>query len=116
MSFIQIFTSLVNLLMLFMIFDFLRREKLKEKYSILWLLAIVFLQFFIFFDKWFLDFSKMVGVFYPPSLMFYLAILFLFIIVLHLSLVVSKLTQQNQVLAQKLALLELKNQPRPSEE
>jgi hypothetical protein len=116
MSFIQIFTSLVNLMMLFMIFDFLRREKLKEKYSILWLMTILFLQGFIFFDKWFLKFSKVVGVFYPPSLMFYLAILFLFIIVLHLSLVVSKLSRQNQILAQKLALLELHSQSHPQGE
>lgn len=108
MTFIQIFTSIVNILILLMIINFLRKEKLKEKYSILWLLSIVAIQGLIFFDGILIRVSEMVGIHYPPSLLFYMAFLFLFIIVLHLSLVVSKLTKQNQIMAQKIALLEEK--------
>ena len=108
MTFIQIFTTIVNLLILIMIINFLRKEKLKEKYSILWLITIIFIQIFIIFDKLLNKIAHTVGIYYPPSLVFYLAFLFLFIIVLHLSLVVSKLTKQNQILAQKIALLDAK--------
>jgi len=106
MTVIQIFTFLVNLCLLIMIVDFLRKEKLKEKYSILWLVALVCLQVLIVFDEWVIKLAELVGVYYPPSLFFYLAILFLFVIVLYMSLVISKLTRQNQLLAQKVALLE----------
>lgn len=106
MTVIQIFTTIVNVVLLLMVFDFLRRERLKEKYSIMWVSAIVAIQLLILFHEWLNEFSLWVGVYYPPSLLFYLAFLFLFIIVLHLSLVVSKLTKQNQIMAQKLALLE----------
>jgi hypothetical protein len=116
MTFLQIFTSVVNLLTLLLILDFLRKEKLKVKYSILWFMTIVVIQCLIFFESWLNDLAKLVGVFYPPSLLFYLAFLFLFVIVLHLSLVISKLTRQNQVLAQKVALLEAIHPPGASDE
>lgn len=106
MTFINIFTTAVNLFALILILDFLRREKLKEKFSIVWILAIVLLQLLIVFEGGLTGLANLVGVYYPPSLLFYLAIVFLFIICLHLSMTVSKLTKQNQILAQRLSLLQ----------
>ena len=108
MSAIQIVASVVNLMALFMILSFLRKESLKEKYSLLWLLCIIVAQVLIIFYHSIDRLAVWIGVFYSPSLFFFLAILFLFIMVLHLTLVVSKLTKQNQILAQHIALLELR--------
>ncbi|HOB52429.1 MAG TPA: DUF2304 domain-containing protein [Acidobacteriota bacterium] len=106
MTFVQIFTTVINGLLLLAIIHFLRREKLKEKYSLLWLAAIVCIQVLILSEGWLNRLAQLVGIYYPPSLVFYLAILFLFAIMLHQGLAMSKLTRQNQVLAQRLALLE----------
>ncbi len=108
MSAIQVVASIVNLLALFMILSFLRKESLKEKYSLLWLLCIIIAQVLIFFYHSIDRIATWMGVFYSPSLFFFLANLFLFIMVMHLTLVISKLTKQNQILAQHIALLELR--------
>jgi hypothetical protein len=49
--------------------------------------------------------SRLVGIFYPPSLLFLLAFLFLLLITLHFSVVISGLSEKNKKLAQELALL-----------
>ena len=43
---------------------------------------------------------------YPPAVLFAVAILFIIAVLLHYSTVISRLSSQNVVLAQKLALLE----------
>ncbi len=111
MTALQLVASIANLLALFMILSFLRRERLKEKYSLLWLLCIVVAEVLILSYHWIDRFAAWMGVFYPPSLIFFLAILFLFVMVLHLTLVVSKQNKQIQILAQQLALLEARVSP-----
>jgi hypothetical protein len=44
---------------------------------------------------------------YPPAVLFAVALLFVLAVLLHYSTVMSKLSDQNVVLAQRLALLEL---------
>lgn len=111
MTALQLIASIANLFALLMILSFLRRERLKEKYSLLWLLCIVVAQALILCYHWIDRFAAWMGVFYPPSLIFFLAILFLFVMVLHLTLVVSKQNKQIQVLAQQLALLDARVSP-----
>jgi hypothetical protein len=43
---------------------------------------------------------------YPPAVLFAVAILFIIAVLLHYSTVISRLSDQNVLLAQKLALLE----------
>jgi hypothetical protein len=47
-----------------------------------------------------------VGIAYPPSALFVLISLFLLLVLLHYWTVISKLSDQNRILAQRLALLE----------
>ena len=44
---------------------------------------------------------------YPPAVLFAVALLFVLAVLLHYSTVISKLADQNTLLAQRLALLEL---------
>ena len=46
------------------------------------------------------------GIAYPPSALFVLAAFFITVVLLHYSTVISKLSEQNTILAQRLALLE----------
>jgi hypothetical protein len=56
--------------------------------------------------------SSTVGIAYPPSTLFVLAAFFILVLLLHYSTVISRLTDQNVVLAQRLALLETRLQER----
>jgi hypothetical protein len=93
--------------MLLLVIELVRRRKLREEYSWLWLMtgAIIIL-LALWFDllKWI---THLVGAVVPSSTIFLFAFLFLILISLHFSVVISKLTDRNKELAQKHALLEL---------
>jgi hypothetical protein len=87
------------------VIELIRRGRLKEKYSLLWLFASSVL-LLLSASRGLLNYiSRLLGVFYPPSLLFLLAFLFLLLITLHFSVVVSGLSEKNKQLAQELAML-----------
>ena len=51
---------------------------------------------------------------YPPAVLFAVALLFVLAVLLHYSTVLSKVTDQNVILAQRVALLELELSERSS--
>lgn len=90
---------------LVVVIELVRRGRLKEKYSLLWLFAGAILLLFSS-SRGLLEFvSHLVGVYYPPSFLFLLAFLFLLLITLHFSVVISGLSEKNKKLAQEVALL-----------
>ncbi|MCK9418523.1 MAG: DUF2304 domain-containing protein [Nitrospirae bacterium] len=92
---------------LLLIVELIRRGRLKEKYSLLWLFAGTVLLVFAS-SRGLLEYvSSLVGIYYPPSFLFLLAFLFLLMITLHFSSVISGLSEKNKQLAQELALLRL---------
>jgi hypothetical protein len=98
---------MVGIGMLVLIIDLVRRRKLREEYSWLWLLTgFVILLLTMWFDllKWI---THLVGAIAPSSTIFLFAFLFLILISLHFSVVISRLTDRNKELAQRSALLEL---------
>ncbi len=98
---------IVSVGMLLLIIELVRRRKLKEEYSWLWLLTVsTILLLTVWFDllKWI---TSLIGAMIPSSTIFMLAFLFLIFISLHFSVVISKLTNRNIELAQRYALLEL---------
>ena len=87
------------------VIELIRRGRLKERYSLLWLCASALL-LTLSLSRGVLEyFSHALGIYYPPSLLFLLAFLFLLLITLHFSVVVSGLSEKNKKLAQELALL-----------
>jgi hypothetical protein len=103
----KVVAFVVGLWMLLLIIELVRRRKLREEYSWLWLMTgSVILLLTLWFDllKWITD---LVGAVSPSSTIFLFAFLFLVFISLHFSVVISKLTERNKELAQRYALLEL---------
>lgn len=90
---------------LVLIVELIRRGRLKEKYSLLWLFAGTILLIFSSSRSLLEYVSSLVGIYYPPSFLFLLAFLFLLLITLHFSSVISGLSEKNKQLAQELALL-----------
>jgi hypothetical protein len=54
--------------------------------------------------------SDAIGIAYPPNALFVIAFGFVLVLLLHFSVAVSRLTDQSKVLAQRLALLEERQQ------
>lgn len=95
---------------LLVVIELIRRGRLKERYSLLWLLAGVIL-LVLSSSRSLLEYvSHLVGIYYPPSFLFLIAFLFLLLITLHFSSVISGLSEKNKQLAQELALLRLEMQ------
>lgn len=92
--------------LLVVVFELVRRKRLSERYAILWLLAAITLLVLAVWKGLLTSLSSDVGISYPPSLLFTVAIGLIAIILLHFSLAVSRLSDQNKILAQRLALLE----------
>lgn len=90
---------------LIVVIELIRRGRLKERYSLLWLFAGGIL-LILAASRDLLEYvSRVVGIYYPPSLLFLVAFLFLLLITLHFSVVISSLSEKNKKLAQELALL-----------
>jgi hypothetical protein len=103
---IEIVAVTASLGLMFLVFELVRRNHVKEKYSFLWFLSCLSVMALSFRRDWLETFSRAIGIYYPPSALFIVFSFFVTIILVHFSIVVSKLLYQNQKLAQKIALLE----------
>lgn len=103
----QIVALVVGIGMLLLIIELVRRRRLLEEYSWLWLMTgsgILILALWFNLLKWI---THLVGAVTPSSTIFLFAFLFLILISLHFSVVISRLTKRVKDLAQRYALLEL---------
>jgi hypothetical protein len=106
---ISIAATLVSLLLLVAVFELIRSRRLRERYALLWLATGVVL---LVLSAWRGGLNTIAGWLgvrgYPPAVLFAVGLLFVILVLLHYSTVISRLTDQNIVLAQRLALLETK--------
>jgi len=93
-------------LVCFLIFELVRRKHLMERYAILWLAAGVTVLVLALWKGLLTSLSHTVGIYYPPSALFAVAFLFVLAMLVHFSMTISRLTDQNKILAQRLALLQ----------
>lgn len=105
---IQAIAIATSILFLLYIVRLIVKGKLREEYSIVWIICTVVLILFSFWRDGLAVVSDLVGVYSPPNLVFIAAIFAIFIYLLHLSVVISKLQAQNKQLAQDVALLKEK--------
>ena len=105
---IQILSIIGALSFMFFIFRLIAKGKLREEYSIVWIVCtLVLLVFSIWRDG--LDvIAKLLGVYYAPSLIFLAAIFAIIVFLVHLSVVNSKQHEQIKKLTQEMALLKSK--------
>jgi hypothetical protein len=105
MDLLKILAIIGSCFVLVAVIELIRRGQLKERYSLLWLLAGLVL-LLLSSSRHALEYvSRIVGIFYPPSFLFLVAFLFLLLITLHFSVVISGLTEKSKKMAQELALL-----------
>jgi hypothetical protein len=105
MAKIQIIAITISLLFLLYIVRLIIKGKLREEYSIVWIVCTIVLIAFSLWREGLEIIANILGVYEAPNLVFTGAIFAIFIYLLHLSIVVSKLHSQNKQLAQEIAML-----------
>ena len=88
------------------ILELIRRKHLMERYAILWLTLGVTLLVLAAWKGLLTTLSHAAGIYYPPAALFAVAFLFVLALLLHFSIVLSRLSDQNKILAQRVALLQ----------
>jgi hypothetical protein len=98
---------LASIGLLLVVLDLIRRRRLRERYALLWLLTGIVLAALSAWRDGLNTIAGWLGVrSYPPAVLFAVGILFILAVLLHYSTVISQLSDQNAILAQRLALLE----------
>lgn len=87
--------------------ELIRRRKLREEYSLLWMLTGIVLLAFALFPRLLYAVSELLGLHYLTTMLL-ITFLFLLAIVLHFSTVISQHAERETELAQRLAILEWK--------
>ncbi len=91
--------------MFIVVIELIRRGRLKERYSLLWLFASI-VMLVLSLSRALLEYvAHALGIYYAPSFLFLIAFLFLLLITLHFSVVISGLSEKNKRLAQEIALM-----------
>ena len=91
--------------LLLYILEMVRRRRLREEYSILWLSGSLVILILSVKQEWLHRIAQAVGIAYPPSFLFLVGILFILLILIHFSIAISKLHQMNKKMAQEIALM-----------
>jgi len=97
--------------LLLYILEMVRRRKLREEYSILWLFGSAMILVLSLKKNWLDSLALALGIVYPPSFLFLVGILFIILILIHFSIAISKLHQMNKKMSQEIALMKTAHPP-----
>jgi hypothetical protein len=103
---IQIVTLLAAVLLVILVIELVRRRRLSERYSLLWLFSAFAILGLSIWQGLLEKLSKLIGVAYPPTALFLVAVVFILLLLLNFSTVLSRLQDETRILAQRLAILE----------
>lgn len=102
----QAVALVASVALLVLIVDLVRRRKLREEYSWLWIATAVVLFVLSLWYRALLFVTELIGAIAPVSTLFLFGILFLVAINVHYSMKISTLTTQVKNLAQRLAIVD----------
>jgi hypothetical protein len=111
---VSIAAAVASFLLLLVVFELIRSRRLRERYALLWVLTGCVLLALSLWRDGLNTIASWFGVkSYPPAIIGAVGALFILAVLLHYSTVISRLSDQNTILAQRLALLEqqLREQP-----
>ena len=91
--------------LLLMVLEMVRRRRLREDYSLLWLATAIVLVVLALWRDSLNAIARLFGIAYPPTALFVIGMGFLLLILLQFSIVITKLARENKQAAQHIALL-----------
>ena len=101
----KIATIFICIFVFLFILELVRRRKLKEEYSWLWLLTSILMFLLVIKYEWLTAVSKLIGAVLPTTALFIGALLFLLILSVQFSVRISNLSDQVKNIMQENALL-----------
>ena len=101
----QVITAIGAVLLVLYVLDLVRRRRLSEEYSLLWVISTVVVAALGFSTPLLVWVSRELGIVQENSTVFAFGLAFSLAMLLHLSVRLSRLGQESQTLARELALL-----------
>ena len=111
MSRVQIVVLIISFLVTGFIVEQVRRRRLAVEYSLIWIVAGLGMIVLSLWKDGIEYLADLIGIYYAPSAIFVIFGILVFVLCVHFSLEISRLSSNNRVLVQRIALLEddLKN-------
>lgn len=101
----RVFAVLTSIAVLALVLELVRRRRLREEYSWLWIATAVLMTGIVVWYRPLLYVTWLIGAVSPVTTLLLFASLFLLAIAVHYSIIISRLTTQLKNLAQAHALL-----------
>lgn len=95
-----------SLFLLFILLQ-IKRKRMKEEYSLLWLFIGAVFLFFSIWRQGLDELGRFVGVAYPPAALFLILLMAIFLILIQFSIILTKLTDNNRQVTQEHSILKL---------
>ena len=104
---VSIIGAIASFTLVVVVLELIRSHRLRERYALLWIATGLTLTALSAWRSGLNTIAGWLGVRgYPPAVLFAVGLLFILAVLLHYSTVISRLSDQNVLLAQRLALLE----------
>lgn len=95
---------------LVVLFEMLRRQRLREKYAVIWVVVVGATLTLAIFPGLLSWAARLLGVQVPANLLFFGAIMLLLVISIQLSYEIGRLEERTRTLAEEVALLRLQHE------
>ena len=103
---VKFFVVLIAAIILAVVIDLIRREKMTFKYSINWFLGCTIAIFFALQNQLLITISQAAGFSLPSNFIFFMLLVFVIFLSLHLTLYINEQNSRTEALAQTVAKLE----------
>jgi hypothetical protein len=100
-----------SLLVLGLVIELVRRRRLKEEYSVLWVITAVVLLVLSLWYPLLLKITSLIGAVLPSSTLFFFGLVFALLMLLHFSVRVSSMERRVTMLVQEMGLLTVAEPP-----
>lgn len=101
----KMFALVISVVVFLFIFELVRKRRLREEYSVLWLLTSVGMFVLVLKYDWLVWLTDLIGAALPTSTLFLGSIVFLMLVAIQISIKLSRLADQVKNLSQDNALL-----------
>jgi hypothetical protein len=101
----QIFALIISVLVFVLVVDMVRRRRLREEYSVLWLATSALMFVLVFRYEWLVSVTSLIGAGLPTTTLFLFSTIFLMLLSVQFCIKISRLTDQVKNLSQENALI-----------
>ena len=103
----QLFALIVSVLVFVVVIDMVRKRRLREEYSVLWLATSVVMFVLVVRYDWLVALTALIGAGLPTTTLFLGSLIFLMLLSVQFCIKISRLTDQVKNLSQENALMRL---------